>query len=38
MMARSIRTTMGGQPAAALTFTTVEINGPIDDSEFVMPK
>jgi outer membrane lipoprotein-sorting protein len=38
MMARSIRTTMGGQPAAALTFTTVEINVPIDDSEFVMPK
>ena len=38
MMARSIRTMMGGKQAAALTFTTVEFNVPIDDSEFVMPK
>jgi outer membrane lipoprotein-sorting protein len=38
MMARSIRTMMGGKPAAALTFSTVEFNVPIDDSEFVMPK
>ena len=38
MMARSIRTMMGSQQMAALTFTTVEFNVPIDDSEFVMPK
>jgi len=38
MMARSIRTMMGSQQMAALTFTTVEFNVPIEDSEFVMPK
>jgi outer membrane lipoprotein-sorting protein len=38
MVARSIRTMMGGQQAAALTFTTVEFNVPIEAGVFVMPK
>jgi len=38
MVARSIRTMMGSQQMAAITFTTVEFNVPIEDSEFVMPK
>jgi len=38
MMARSMRTMMGGQQMVAITLTTVEFNVPIADSEFVMPK
>ena len=38
MLARSIRSMMGGQQVAAVKFATVEFNLPVDDSEFVMPK
>ena len=38
LVARSIRTMMGGQQMASVKFTTVEFNVPIEDSEFVMPK
>jgi outer membrane lipoprotein-sorting protein len=38
MVARSMRTMMGSKQMAALTFTTVEFNVPIADSEFAMPK
>ena len=38
LVARSIRTLMGGQQMASVKFTTVEFNVPIEDSEFVMPK
>ena len=38
MVARSIRSLMGGQQVAAVKFATVEFNVPVDDSEFVMPK
>lgn len=37
-VARSLRTMMGGQQMAAVTFTTVEFNVPADDAEFAMPK
>ncbi len=37
-VAHSLRTMMGGQQMAAVTFTTVEFNVPVDDAEFVMPK
>ena len=38
MVARSLRTMMGGQQVAAVTFSAVEFNLPIDDAEFAMPK
>jgi outer membrane lipoprotein-sorting protein len=38
MVARSMRSLMGGQQVAAVKFATVEFNVPVDDSEFVMPK
>ena len=38
MVARNLRTTMGGQQVAGVTFSAVEFNLPIDDAEFVMPK
>ncbi len=38
MVARSIRSMMGGQQVAAVKFATVEFNLPVDDSEFAMPK
>jgi len=37
-VARSMKTLMGGQQVASLTFTSVEFNVPVDDAEFVMPK
>lgn len=37
-VARSLRTMMGGQQMAAVTFTSVEFNVPVEDSEFAMPK
>lgn len=37
-VARSLRTMMGGQQMAAVTFTTVEFNVPVDDAVFAMPK
>jgi hypothetical protein len=38
MVARNLRTTMGGQQVAGVTFSAVEFNVPIEDAEFVMPK
>ena len=38
MVARSMRSMMGGQQVAAVKFATVEFNVPVEDSEFVMPK
>jgi outer membrane lipoprotein-sorting protein len=38
LVARSMRSLMGGQQVAAVKFATVEFNLPIDDSEFAMPK
>jgi len=38
MIARSMRTMVGGQQMASLKITNVEFNPPIDDAEFVMPK
>lgn len=38
MVARSMRTRVGGQQMAAVTITNVEFNIPIDDAEFTMPK
>ena len=38
MVARSMRSTMGGQQVAAVKFDTIEFNLPVEDSEFVMPK
>jgi hypothetical protein len=37
-VAKTMRTMIGGQQAASLTFTSVEFNVPVDDAEFVMPK
>jgi outer membrane lipoprotein-sorting protein len=37
-VARNLRTRMGGQQVAAVTFTTVEFNVPVDDAVFAMPK
>ena len=37
-VARGIRTMMGDQQVASLTFSTVEFNVPIDDAVFSMPK
>ena len=38
MVARSMRSMMGGQQVAAVKFATVEFNLPVEDSEFAMPK
>lgn len=38
MVARSMRTRVGGQQMAAVTITNVEFNIPIEDAEFTMPK
>ena len=38
LVARSMRSMMGGQQVAAVKFTTVEFNLPVEDSEFAMPK
>jgi len=38
MVARSMRTMMGGQQVAAVKFASVEFNMPAEDSEFAMPK
>ena len=37
-VARSMKTMMGGQQVATLSFTSVEFNVPVDDAEFAMPK
>jgi len=37
-VARSMKTMMGGQQLATLSFTSVEFNVPVDDAEFTMPK
>lgn len=37
-MARSMRTVIGGNPAASVKIDTVEFNAPVEDSVFVMPK
>ena len=38
MVARSMRSMMGGQQVAAVKIATVEFNLPVEDSEFAMPK
>jgi len=38
LVARSMRSLVGGQQVAAVKFATVEFNLPIDDGEFAMPK
>ena len=38
MVARSMRSMMGGQQVAAVKFATVEFNLPVEDAEFAMPK
>ena len=37
-MARSMRTVIGGNPAASVKINSVEFNVPVDDGVFVMPK
>ena len=37
-MARSMRTVIGGNPAASVKINSVEFNVPVDDGLFVMPK
>jgi outer membrane lipoprotein-sorting protein len=38
MVARSMRTMMGGQQVAGVTIATVEFNLPVEDAVFAMPK